>query len=332
MTTAKQVMNSIKPKSKDLFVSTTPKGEIGYDNARDDIEKVKKIRELEVLDINISGNLSDGTNTLTIANAKTAYDHVSDNGTDHSYINQSVKTTDKPTFGSTDSTNFIMGTDAAIDDEGSYNLLIGYHAGYNLDHVASVTGQYNIFMGYQAGAGTTAATKNTGYFNVGIGKDALLKNTSGQSHIAIGYDTLSAATSNYGCVAVGVQALKSTTGTGNVGIGYRAGYSCTTGTYNFNLGFNAGYSNLTGHRNVFIGYQAGYNETTSDKLYIANSNTASPLIYGEFDTPLVKINGNLYINTIKSGANQAAAGAAAGEIWKTASHATLPDNVLMIGV
>jgi hypothetical protein len=38
------------------------------------------------------------------------------------------------------------------------------------------------------------------------------------------------------------------------------------------------------------------------------------------------------IGTIKSGATQAAAGAAAGEIWKTASHATLPDNVLMIGV
>ena len=38
------------------------------------------------------------------------------------------------------------------------------------------------------------------------------------------------------------------------------------------------------------------------------------------------------IDSIKSGATQAAAGAAAGEIWKTSSHATLPDNVLMIGV
>lgn len=35
---------------------------------------------------------------------------------------------------------------------------------------------------------------------------------------------------------------------------------------------------------------------------------------------------------IKSGATQAAAGAVAGEIWKTSSHDTLPDNVLMIGV
>ena len=41
---------------------------------------------------------------------------------------------------------------------------------------------------------------------------------------------------------------------------------------------------------------------------------------------------NVFIPSIKSGATQAAAGAAAGEVWKTASHATLPDNVLLIGV
>jgi hypothetical protein len=35
---------------------------------------------------------------------------------------------------------------------------------------------------------------------------------------------------------------------------------------------------------------------------------------------------------MKSGATQGAAGAAANELWKTASHATLPDNVVMIGV
>jgi hypothetical protein len=43
-------------------------------------------------------------------------------------------------------------------------------------------------------------------------------------------------------------------------------------------------------------------------------------------------NGDLFIPGIKSGATQVAAGAAANELWKTASHATLPDNVVMIGV
>jgi hypothetical protein len=41
---------------------------------------------------------------------------------------------------------------------------------------------------------------------------------------------------------------------------------------------------------------------------------------------------NLFLTTIKSGATQVGAGAAANEIWKTSSHATLPDNVLIIGV
>lgn len=40
----------------------------------------------------------------------------------------------------------------------------------------------------------------------------------------------------------------------------------------------------------------------------------------------------LFITNIKSGATQGAAGAAANELWKTSGHATLPDNVIMIGV
>jgi len=42
--------------------------------------------------------------------------------------------------------------------------------------------------------------------------------------------------------------------------------------------------------------------------------------------------GSLVLAVIKSGATQAAAGAVAGELWKTSSHATLPDNVVLIGV
>lgn len=41
---------------------------------------------------------------------------------------------------------------------------------------------------------------------------------------------------------------------------------------------------------------------------------------------------NLLIKTVKSGSTQANAGAAANEVWKTNGHASLPDNVLMIGI
>jgi hypothetical protein len=46
----------------------------------------------------------------------------------------------------------------------------------------------------------------------------------------------------------------------------------------------------------------------------------------------IDLNSYVYMPTIRSGATQAAAGASASEVWKTSGHATLPDNVLMIGV
>lgn len=40
----------------------------------------------------------------------------------------------------------------------------------------------------------------------------------------------------------------------------------------------------------------------------------------------------LTLTSVPSGATQAAAGAGANELWVTSGHATLPDNVLMLGV
>jgi len=47
---------------------------------------------------------------------------------------------------------------------------------------------------------------------------------------------------------------------------------------------------------------------------------------------LLFIDQPIKLDNVKTGATQAAAGATVGEVWATASHATLPDNVLMIGV
>jgi len=46
----------------------------------------------------------------------------------------------------------------------------------------------------------------------------------------------------------------------------------------------------------------------------------------------IRVSGTLLVGDIKNGATQSAAGAAAGELWKTSGHATLPDNVLLVGV
>lgn len=85
--------------------------------------------------------------------------------------------------------------------------------------------------------------------------------------------------------AMGYEALdSSSTGDANSAFGYQSLYQTTTGANNTSLGSEAGYSNVSGSGNVFLGYQAGYSETGSNKLYISNSNTSSPLIYGDFAT------------------------------------------------
>lgn len=81
-------------------------------------------------------------------------------------------------------------------------------------------------------------------------------------------------------------------GGANVFLGSYSGMNAGDGHHNVYLGCNAGLS-ATGDYNIFFGYQAGENETGSNKLYIANSETDTPLIYGEFDNNLVAVNGTV---------------------------------------
>ena len=68
-----------------------------------------------------------------------------------------------------------------------------------------------------------------------------------------------------------------------------------TGINNTFLGSNSGLNNISGEGNIFIGNNSGANETGSNKLYISNSDTATPLIYGEFDNQKLQINGELRV-------------------------------------
>ena len=88
---------------------------------------------------------------------------------------------------------------------------------------------------------------------------------------------------------------KNLTGDNNTSIGDQSLFTNSAGIGNVAIGSNAGYS-TTGSGNVFLGYQAGYNETGSNKLYIENSNSATPLIYGDFENDKVRINGELAVS------------------------------------
>ena len=139
---------------------------------------------------------------------------------------------------------------------------------------ALTTGSNNLLIGGSGGS----ITEGNG--NILLGGLTGSSMTAGSLNVGLGYSTLQKVTGSYN-VGIGTIALSTNSNrntTQSVAIGSEAG--------RFKYG--------TG--NIYIGYNAG--KTTSDtsesnKLYIDNSNTTTPLIYGEFDNDYLKINGKL---------------------------------------
>ncbi|MCD6193982.1 MAG: hypothetical protein J7L26_11025 [Candidatus Aminicenantes bacterium] len=183
------------------------------------------------------------------------------------------------------SNNVFVGTySGRYTTSGHSNTLVGFNSGYS-----NTTGNYNAFFGRSAGFNNT-----TGYHNTFIGSYSGFSNTTGYTNTFLGnYSGYSNTTGIRNTYIGYYSGYINSEGNNNVFIGYQTGHS-NKGGYNTFIGTNSGYNN-TGSSNVFIGYAAGYNEAGSNKLYIANSATSSPLIYGEFDNALLKVNGTLTV-------------------------------------
>lgn len=182
--------------------------------------------------------------------------------------------------------------------------------------VGAGSGQGNVAVG-----ANSMKTANGGGFSTAVGFGALENSISGSTNVAVGAQALQGGTAGDGNVAVGNAAglngnytdsvfVGSGAGSNtvidsvsirNVMVGRNAGDSLTTGSSNVTLGYNTGKSLVTGSGNVMLGTQAGENETGSDKLYIENSNSATPLIGGDFSADTVTISGALTANTINTG-------------------------------
>jgi hypothetical protein len=192
------------------------------------------------------------------------------------------------------SSNTLFGTGAGntLGDDDDNATFIGYQAGYSTnDGTQWYHGKHNAFVGYQAGYSNT-----TGYQNAFLGSQAGRLNTTGSGNTFLGFAAGYSHTEGWQNSFIGERAgYYNTTGINNTFVGESAGYSSTTSDDNTFVGRSAGYTNTTGSGNVFLGYNAGYNETGSNKLYIDNSNTSTPLIYGEFDNRILTINGNLEV-------------------------------------
>ena len=189
----------------------------------------------------------------------------------------------------TASNNTAMGSDAlSANTTGYSNTATGTSA-----MSSNTTGFHNTATGRSALSSNTTGTSNTG-----MGSNALLFNVSGHRNTALGNEALLSNVSGDDNVSIGYYSSMLTTGNDNTVIGSEANYYNTGGSQNTIIGYRAG-RNTTNHSksgNVFMGYMAGYNESSSNKLYIENSNSATPLIYGDFANDLVKIHGTLNIN------------------------------------
>jgi hypothetical protein len=138
----------------------------------------------------------------------------------------------------------------------------------------------------------------TGKFNTGIGGNALASNIQGNNNTACGYMTLSSNTSGSNNTASGYMTLSSnTSGSNNTAFGHRSLSNNTTGNNNTAIGTGSLAQNISGSGNVAIGFNAGYYENGSNKLFITNTagTSADALIYGEFDTKRLYVNGSVNI-------------------------------------
>ncbi len=194
------------------------------------------------------------------------------------------------------------------DSNAILNTAVGYQAQSNISK-----GINNTSFGFKALKGigvdnsdntaigaSSMETIGSGLGNSAVGYKSAFNITSGNNNVAIGTQSLYFITSGGGNVASGYKALYSLNGTNfNVAIGYKSLYF-NKGNYNIAIGKEAGYMNINGNNNIFIGKQAGYFEMGSNKLYIENSDSSQPLIYGEFDTDTLIINGNFASGTYSS--------------------------------
>ncbi len=174
--------------------------------------------------------------------------------------------------------NGINSLDGSFEGEG--NIAIGSKSLLN-----NREGYSNTAIGQQ-----TLTNNISGFLNIAVGLQALKANTTGFRNSATGGAALILNTTGNNNSALGSSSLRNnTTGNNNSGLGQRAIANNTTGNDNVGVGDSVLWLNTTGNRNVALGHLAGFNSNSSDKLYIANSDSKN-LIYGDFAADSLLLN------------------------------------------
>lgn len=153
----------------------------------------------------------------------------------------------------------------------------------------------NTFIGENTGK-----NNHSGYDNTFVGKSAGSSNTLGNANTFIGKSAGNANTSGYYNTFLGRDAgAYHISGNSNTFLGRNSGGFHRYGDNNTLIGAETGLMNENGTGNVFLGYKAGYHSNGNNQLFIDNSDTQTPLIWGDFEKDRVGINRIARTNTLE---------------------------------
>ncbi len=149
----------------------------------------------------------------------------------------------------------------------------------------------NIFIGTKSGL-----FNSVGMQNIALGYNSFIQIHIGTRNIALGFRTGTQILEVRIILQLGSKALIfNSGGNNNIAIGVNSLILNESGDKNIAIGVESGRFNVSGSGNVFIGNYAGAYETGSNKLYIESTTTTSPLIYGEFDSDILRLNASVHI-------------------------------------
>ena len=170
--------------------------------------------------------------------------------------------------------NLFLGADTFDNDPGSYNIGLGYRAGYLNDTTGGGSnGTRNVFIGGGAGYGESGVN-NTGYLNVfigssagrdtrgattcvAIGGNAMRRHQSGNESVALGSEAAAADISSARFISIGFGSLISGTTISDCTAIGRSSLSARDNTDCVGIGTSAGKYGTTGFRSIYIGSGAG---------------------------------------------------------------------------
>lgn len=180
---------------------------------------------------------------------------------------------------STGSSNVFVGTNSGLSNTtGADNTFLGWGSG-----PSNINGHYNVFVGRSSGNNNVS-----GIYNTFLGSQSGFSNVNGVNNTSLGFGAGYTNVGGGNNVLVGSGAGYSINSWGNTILGWNSGFNAY-GDGNVFIGQSAG--KAAGSGNIMIGSGAGETANVNNKLYIHNSNSPTPTIYGDLSSQKIGIGG-----------------------------------------